>query len=411
VEQRRGAVEGMVNSTDFLVIGGGIIGISVARGLRRRYPGSRVVLLEKEKACGQHASGRNSGVLHAGFYYTPDSLKARFTRQGNVALTDYCRRRQIRLNNCGKLVVARSEAEHAQMDELLRRGRANGVPLEELSEAQARRIEPRVKTCGRALYSPTTSSVDPSEVMRTMQADAEGEGIEIRAGVAYVGRGEKTAVRTTSGDYSAGFVVNAGGLYADRIARDFGFSERYRILPFKGLYIYSDEPAGSLKTNIYPVPDLRNPFLGVHYTVTVDNKVKIGPTAIPVLWREQYQGVSNFRPSECAEIIYRQFGLFLKSSFDFKRLALEELSKYSRGTMARHAAELVEGVDARHYRRWARPGIRAQLLDTRTGRLEMDFVVEGDGQSLHILNAVSPAFTCALPFADHVCDIISARLH
>jgi L-2-hydroxyglutarate oxidase LhgO len=378
--------------------------------MKRRRPAARVVLLEKERDCGLHASGRNSGVLHAGFYYTPDSLKARYTRMGNIAMTDYCRARGIRVNACGKLVVARDEGDLPQMDELLKRGRANGVPLDELSESEAKAIEPRVKTCGRALYSPTTASVDPAEVMRRMCEDAVREGVEIHAGVSYL-KAEKGAVMTSSGRYSVGYVINAAGLYADKIAKDFGFSEHYSILPFKGLYLYSDEPKGAIRTNIYPVPDLRNPFLGVHYTLTASNSVKIGPTAIPVLWREQYQGWENFNLQEFLEIVYRQAGLFAHSNFDFKRLAMEEIRKYSRARMVRLASVLVEGVDSSRYRRWAKPGIRAQLLDHRTKKLEMDFVVEGDAGSFHVLNAVSPAFTCSIPFSEHVCDAIDRLLH
>lgn len=399
----------MIN-TDFLVIGGGVIGVNIARTMKRRYPDSRVVVLEKEPGCGLHASGRNSGVLHAGFYYSPDSLKARFTRMGNIAMTEYCRDRGIRINACGKLVVARDEEDLPQMDELLKRGRANGVPLDELSESDARSIEPRVKTCGRALYSPTTASVDPTEVMRRMAEDAAQEGVEIHTGVGYL-KAENGSVMTSAGRYGAGYVINAAGLYADKVAKDFGFSQHYSILPFKGLYLYSDEPRGSIRTNIYPVPDLRNPFLGVHYTLTVNNDVKIGPTAIPVLWREQYQGLENFSSREFFEIVYRQLGLFARSNFDFKKLAMEEIRKYSRSRMVELASVLVEGVDSGRYRRWAKPGIRAQLLDHRTKKLEMDFVIEGDAKSLHVLNAVSPAFTCSIPFSEHVCNEIDRLLH
>lgn len=211
---------------------------------------------------------------------------------------------------------------------------------------------------------------------------------------------------TNRGEIEAGYIVNAAGLYADRIARDFGFSERYRILPFKGLYLYSDEPAGALRTNIYPVPDLRNPFLGVHFTLTADQHIKIGPTAIPAFWREQYNGLENFRFSEFADVIKREIGLLVSSGFDFTRLAFEELRKYSRRRMVSLASALVKEIDPRNYRRWGRPGIRAQLLDVEKKKLEMDFVVEGDDRSFHVLNAVSPAFTCAHPFARHVCDQI-----
>ena len=397
-----------MGTTDFLVIGGGIIGISIARELKRRHPDVDVTVLEKEPAVGRHASGRNSGVLHAGFYYTADSLKARFTRDGNAALRDYCRERGLPLNQCGKLVVARTAADHPQMDELLRRGAANGVTLESLTEAEARKIEPRVKTCERAIWSPNTATADPAAVIAAMRDDAEHEGVRFAVGTAFRRRRGNEA-ETSRGRWSAGHVVNAAGLHADRIAKQYGFSRHFTILPFKGLYLYGDEPAGAFRTNIYPVPDLRNPFLGVHFTVTVDGHAKIGPTAIPAFWREQYAGVSGFSLRDLAEIARLQLGLLFSAGFEFRRLAREELAKYDRDHLVALAGRLAEGVRPEHYRRWGRSGIRAQLLDVRTRKLEMDFVMEGDDRSTHVLNAVSPGWTCALPFASYVVDAIEAR--
>src|SRR5207302_8341209 len=174
-------------------------------------------------------------------------------------------------------------------------------------------------------------------------------------------RKDKDIIVTAQGRFAAGHVVNAAGLYADKIALDFGFSERYRILPFKGLYLYSDEPPNSFRTNIYPVPDLRNPFLGVHFTVKDDGRVKIGPTAIPAFWREQYRGFDNFKFGEFVEVLFREAGLMFSSSFDFKRLAIEELKKYSRPRLVALASHLASGIEERHYRKWGQPGIRAQL--------------------------------------------------
>lgn len=396
-------------TADFLVIGGGVLGLSIGRELKRRNPRATVLLLEKEPEVGLHASGRNSGVLHAGFYYTADSLKARFTRQGNRELAAYCEAKSIPLNRCGKLVVAKGPEELGALDELLRRGRANGVALEMLSAEEARRIEPRLRTFERALYSPSTATTDPGRVLLAMKEDALAEGVGVLTNAAYQGRARDGRIRTAAGEVSAGHVVNAAGLYADTVARDFGFSERCRILPFKGLYLYSEEPPGSVRTNVYPVPDLNNPFLGVHFTVAADGRAKIGPTAIPALWREQYGGLERFSLPEFLEIARRDLGLLVSSGFDFKRLALEELLKCSRGRMAALASTLLEGVKPENYRRWGRPGIRAQLYDIKEKKLVMDFLVEGDSRSTHVLNAVSPGFTCALPFARHVCDEIRKR--
>ena len=372
-------------------------------------PQATVVLLEKEPECGRHASGRNSGVIHAGFYYSADSLKAKLTRAGNRALTLYCETKGIPLNRCGKLVVAQNEADLPQLDELLRRGAANGVPLESVTEDEARQIEPRVKTCQRAIFSPSTSSADPAAVIRAMQQDAAAEGVSIVTDALYLRR-NNAAVETGRGLFYGGHVVNAAGLYADKIALDFGFAENYRILPFKGLYLYSDEAPGSFRTNIYPVPDLRNPFLGVHFTVKNDGGVKIGPTAIPAFWREQYRRFDNFRLGEFISVLFREAGLMISSEFDFKKLAIEELQKYSRPHLVRLASRLAHGVRPEQYRKWGAPGIRAQLLDLKARKLVMDFVVQGDADSTHVLNAVSPGWTCSIPFASYVVDGIENRI-
>ncbi len=392
-----------MKKTDLLVIGGGVIGLNIALAFQRRYPQQKVVLLEKEAQFGAHASGRNSGVLHAGFYYTADSLKARFTREGNRLLTEYCTERGLRINRCGKLVVTQNEAELETLDVLLQRGKAGGVTMHELTEREAHDIEPRAKTFQRALFSPTTSSVDPQEVVESMANDAKDIGIEILTGTAYLGR-KGQEIRTTQGKILAGYVINAAGLYADKVAQDFGFSEHYRIIPFKGLYLYSDEPVGALRTHIYPVPDLRNPFLGVHFTLTADGHIKVGPTAIPAFWREHYKGFENFNAPELFEITMRELGLMLNNDFGFRKLAVTELSKYYRPRMVKLASSLLSGVDNKTYRRWGRPGIRAQLFDLRNRRLEQDFCFEGDQNSFHVLNAVSPAFTCSIPFCEYLID-------
>lgn len=392
-----------METCDHLVIGAGVLGLSIARELKRRRPGDSVLLIDKEDKPGRHGSGRNSGVLHAGFYYTADSLKARLTRAGNLAWTEYCRERALPLRACGKLVVASREEELPVLNELLRRGRANGVPVAEVDEKTAREIEPRARTLGRALHSPSTAVVDPLACVAALADDAAAEGVRLRWNCAYLGR-EHGRVRTAGGEIDAGFVINSAGLYADRVARDFGFSEKFRILPFKGLYLYSDELAGAFRAHVYPVPDIRNPFLGVHFTVTVDGRVKIGPTAIPALWRENYGGLAGFSAAELAEIAMRQAGLFFGAGFDFRRLAWEEVQKNSRRVMTGLASRIATGVDPASYRRWGKPGIRAQLIDVSTKKLVMDFLFEGDSRSLHVLNAVSPGFTCAFPFAAHVVD-------
>ena len=399
-----------MTTTDFAVIGGGVLGVNIASEIKRRFTGSTVLVLEKEHAAGLHASGRNSGVLHAGFYYTADSLKARFTRLGNQRMKAYCDEKRLRVNRCGKLVVAQSAAELEGLAELLRRGRANGVVLEEITESEARKIEPRVRTFEKAIFSPDTACVDPAEMMRSFVEDAERLGVRFLFDAKVLGR-RKGSIVTGQGDVACGYVVNAGGLHADKIARDYGFSQGYRILPFKGLYVYSNEPAGAFKTNIYPVPNLGNPFLGVHVTVMVDGRAKIGPTAIPCLWREQYHWHENFDVSELVEVAAVGLDLFLRAGSGFRRLAVDEMKKYHRPRLVAEASRLADGVRLENYTRWGRAGIRAQLVDVKKKALVQDFCVESDDHSLHVLNAVSPGWTCAIPFSEFVCDEIDRRIH
>lgn len=393
---------------DVLVVGGGVIGLTVAIELKRRDPNRRILVIEKEEACGRHASGRNSGVLHAGFYYGADSLKARFTREGNRRLAAYCAEHGIAVLRCGKLVVARDAGDLAGLDELLRRGSAAGVELEELSEDEARAIEPRARTHERALFSPTTAVVDPAAVMASIAKEARRNGIAIETGVAFRRR-RGQAVETSAGPISPGYLINAAGLYADAIAHQYGMGERYTLLPFKGVYLKAKPGVAPFRTHIYPVPDLRYPFLGVHFTVMANGGVKVGPTAIPALWREQYSGFANYRMREFASIVARQSSMLLTNRMGFRTLARREFAKYSKRRLLSLASELTNVSFATDGWNWAPAGIRAQLFDRKEGKLAMDFRIEGDEKSFHVLNAVSPAFTSAFPFAEFVVDEIEAR--
>ena len=390
---------------DYLIIGAGIIGLALARELKNRFPAADILVIDKEADVAYHGSGRNSGVLHAGFYYSADSLKARFTRDGNRLMTAYVKDRGLAINECHKVVVASDLNEIEGVQELQRRGERNGVDVRIIDEQELAEIDPNAKTTGIALYSPTTSTVDPTQVCHAIKADLEAAGVRFLFGQGYLKRQGDAAILTTGGlVLEAGLVINAAGLYADTVARDYGFSQNYTIIPFKGIYLKYTGTDKPIRTNIYPVPNLKNPFLGVHYTVTVDGTIKIGPTAIPAFWRQNYAGLEHFRFGELLEIIGWESRLFLGDNFGFRSLALSELKKYDRSYFTGLATKMVKQINTAGFNQWSKPGIRAQLLNTTTKELVQDFVVEGDRHSIHVLNAVSPAFTCSFPFAAWVVD-------
>ncbi|HTX88137.1 MAG TPA: L-2-hydroxyglutarate oxidase [Bacteroidales bacterium] len=395
----------MERQADYLIIGAGIIGLAIARELKARYPRAKILVIEKEPDVAYHGSGRNSGVLHAGFYYSADSLKAKFTREGNQLMKQYCREKHLRLNECKKVVVAQDESELEALYELDRRGKKNGVDVSLISEKELAEIEPNAKTFQQALFSPNTATVDPTEVNMAVKEDLRAAGVEFLFGEGYRKKGEGNSVLTTAGTrISAGKIINAAGLYADKIAKQFGFSEKYTIIPFKGIYLKYTKKDKPIRTNIYPVPNLKNPFLGVHFTVTVDNVIKIGPTSIPAFWRENYKGFSHFRGKELTNILGWESRLFLTNAFGFRNLAFDEIRKYNRRYFVKLATALVHHIDPSGFTEWSRPGIRAQLLNRKTLELVMDFVVEGDDRTVHVLNAVSPAFTSSFPFARWVVE-------
>ncbi len=385
---------------DYLIIGAGIVGLSIAREIKEKNPEAEIAVIDKEPDVAYHSSGRNSGVLHAGFYYNTESLKALFTKEGNAALQQYCKKNKLKINPCGKVVVTSHENELESLYELERRGKANGVDIKLIDEKELREIEPNATTIQKALYSPSTATVDPVEVCRFIRKELKNKGVSFYFSECYITRHKNNEILTGSGKvFAADMIINAAGLYADKIAKDFGFSSNYTIIPFKGLYLKYTGVDMPVKTNIYPVPNLKNPFLGVHYTITVDNIIKIGPTSVPAFWRENYKGLHNINLKEFMNIIGWEGRLFMKNAFGFRDLAKEEIKKYNKSYFVNLATKMVDKINTKKFNEWSRPGIRAQLLEKNTFELVQDFVIEGDKQSVHVLNAVSPAFTSSFPFA------------
>jgi len=398
-----------LQKSNFLIIGAGIIGLSIAKRLREKYPDKSITIIEKESKVALHASGRNSGVLHAGFYYTTDSLKAKFTRDGNAMMKSFCENQGIDINYSQKVVIAQSEEELETLFELEKRGKINGVDVSIITQDELSDIEPNAKTYKYALYSPSTATINPKEVTEKLAELLANDGVRFEFDCSYKEYIGEDIISTTKGEFKADVIINTAGLYADKIAHDFDVGKRYTIIPFKGVYLKYSKDDKPIKRNIYPVPNLKNPFLGVHYTITQDNTIKIGPTAIPAFWRENYKGFENFNISEMFSILGYEAKLFLTNSFGFRDLAFEEFKKYSKSYLVSLANGMVNKIDKDGFDSWSKAGIRAQLLDRDTLELVQDFVVESKGGSVHILNAVSPAFTCSFAFASWVVDEYISR--
>jgi L-2-hydroxyglutarate oxidase LhgO len=391
---------------DFLIIGAGITGLTVARELVLR-GAENIVIVEKELSVGRHASGRNSGVLHAGIYYTPDSMKAKYCVEGNRLMKAYCRDKNLKLVESGKVIVAVSETELPALYELKRRADLAGSGAEIIDERQLNSIEPFAFTVKNALYSPQTAVIDPLEILNALLKDLETSGrVRVYFGSEFLSLKESSMAVTGSGQIKFKMLVNAAGVNSDKIAHKFGLAKKFRSLPFKGTYKkLRSEKSYLVKGSIYPVPDVNAPFLGVHFTRGIDNVVYIGPTAIPALGRENYALLKDI-DIEFFEIVMRNLWFFLKDP-SFRRAGLGEIKKKFTNFLYRDAKKLLPAIEKDDIIGSDKVGIRPQLIDIDSGKLVMDFVVIEDSNSIHILNAISPAFTSSMAFAKMLCDRIT----
>jgi (S)-2-hydroxyglutarate dehydrogenase len=404
MERAKGAIEGC----DFLIIGAGIVGITIALELKRRHPAAAIVVLEKETGLGKHSSGRNSGVIHSGIYYPPASLKAKVCSQGAREMIAFHERHGLRIRRSGKVLVAARKEDDPQIDVLLKRAGENGIVAELVDEQSLREIEPEARSAtGRAIYVHVTAVGDPAGTLRVLQEEMVAAGILLRMGEPIAGANDSRRVVTLADgkQLSYGHAINTAGLHADTVARFFGVGHRYVLLPFKGLYWKLDPDSGiQFRRLIYPVPDLRVPFLGVHTTTTVDGTAYFGPTAVPAFGREQYRGLEGLSVAETSRILTTLARQFVYNRDGFRRLAWQEGRRYFKHWFAEAAQAIVPRVREEHLLPTDKVGIRAQMFDRKEGRLVNDFLVEQSEHSTHVLNAISPAWTGAFPFARYLCD-------
>ena len=390
-----------------MVVGGGILGLVTAREILCRRPGTRLVVLEKETDLAQHQTGHNSGVIHAGIYYKPGTLKARLCVAGAADLIRYCDEKGIPYRLCGKLIVATDQSELPRLAELERRASANqcqGIRMVEAEEV--REIEPHCRGI-KALWSPNTGIVDYGVVARSYGNDLTTSGGEIRTGhtVTAIDRSSgEVIVSTDRGDFAARVVVTCAGIYSDRVAELTGASPSPRIAPFRGdYYILRPERRNLVRTNIYPVPDPQFPFLGVHFTPRMDGDVWLGPNAVLAFSREGYR-FRDFNPRDMLDLARSPgFRTFARKHW---RIGLDEMvrdlsKKRFLASLQRYvpeltAADLLPGPS----------GVRAQAL-TSDGEMVDDFVIDRQEGIFHVRNAPSPAATSSLQIGNYVVDALA----
>jgi len=388
----------MVKQCDVLIIGSGVVGLSTGIALLQSRPSLKVIIADKEKDLGLHASGRNSGVLHAGFYYSPDSLKAKFCRDGNFELRKLAKKYGVPVKDVGKVVVARNDDEDSRLNTLFERGITNGVELEIHPVEKLKDFEPLAITHNRFMWSPNTGISDSIAIVKAMRHEFLSLGGEIHYESKVKLLEKNGEIIDSSNLFRFKYVVNAAGAQADRISRSVGVGSEYAMLPFMGVYRATSEKNLPLKRLVYPVPHPINPFLGVHFTLTIDGKVKIGPTAIPIAGREQYSFKEGWSGSDIVQALKGMRSLVTGDSHDFGAILKSEWPKVIQKMLVKESTELVPSAIG--VKDWQRkpPGIRAQLVHLPTGKLEQDYVVKNLKNSTHILNAVSPGWTSAIPF-------------
>jgi L-2-hydroxyglutarate oxidase len=393
----------MISEFDVVIIGGGVNGCAIARELSSHFHG-RFCLIEKENSVALHTSGRNSGVIHSGINQKPGTLKAKLVVKGNRIMREYCKKKSIPMEQIGTLVVANNDEEVKTLRELERRAKENGVPsVSIISSNDLKKIEPNIVGV-EALISPTGSIVDSKKLVEALASDASNMGVDFFMNTKLLDVKEyqdHIDIFTNNKTFRTKFLVNCAGLYADKIAHALGVGKDYIIIPFKGgYYKLISKNENLIKTMVYSTPNLEVPFLGVHFTKMVDGAVFIGPNASLAPGREAYN-LSSINLFEMLSYLFNIRFLRLILNRGFLNIALRELwLTLSREAFTNDARKLLPQIQTKGLMKMP-PGIRAQLVDKK-GNLVGDFVYKSTKNSYHILNAVSPAFTSSMAFAEKI---------
>jgi (S)-2-hydroxyglutarate dehydrogenase len=396
---------------DYVIVGAGIVGLTVALELKRRNPAASIGVLEKESAPGMHASGRNSGVMHCGIYYGSDTLKAKVCAEGARRMVDFAESEGIAVSRCGKVILATSDGQLPTVEKLLRNAQDNKIEAELIDSQQLKEIEPYAAPSVAAIYCPSTAVIDSAAIVHRIREKLSNLGAEFLFNCVFVSRNGNKSIKTSRGEINYGFLINCAGAYADVVAKSFGIGDEYALVPFKGIYWKLSKAANhKVRANIYPVPDVSMPFLGVHLTRVISGDVYVGPTAIPAFGRENYGLVEGISLTESLGIGYQLAGMYLRNENNFRRLAHVEMGKYNKKNFLTEAKRLMPSLTDSEMVPTSKAGIRPQLVNTKTHRLEMDYILASADDSLHIMNAISPAFTSAFAFARLIADKYFARV-
>ena len=394
---------------DYVIIGGGIVGLATAMAVGKKHPKASTLVLEKEQDLAQHQTGRNSGVIHSGIYYKPGSLKARFAREGNRSMVEFCRKHGIKHDVCGKVIVATKASELPLLDNLFQRGLDHGLAVVRLAPEKVQEIEPHVR-CLAGVRVPSTGIVNYREVSAKYVELIKSQDGTVQTGTRVNRLREVNGtqvIETSHGEFEAGFVINCAGLFSDRVARFGGLDPGVKIVPFRGEY-YELIPNKRhlVKTLIYPVPNPDFPFLGVHFTRMIDGSVHAGPNAVLAFRREGYEKADFNLRDFCETLTYRGFWKLARKHF---REGMREIYRsFSKAAFVRSLQQLIPEIEPADLIP-CKAGVRAQAL-LNDGRLVDDFLMIRGHNALHVCNAPSPAATASLEIAKTIVAQISERL-
>ena len=395
---------------DFVIIGGGIVGLSTAMMLGKKYPTSSLAIVEKEDEVAYHQTGHNSGVIHSGIYYKPGSFKAKFTRAGSQSMVEFCRQYDLPYQVCGKVIVATKEEELPRLNDLYERGIKNGLQVKKISPEEVKEKEPYVSCLG-GIYVPTSGIADYKKVCQKYAELIEQQGGEIKLNTKVIkinNSDNYKVLETNQGEIKGKLMINCAGLYSDRMAELDGVNPQAKIVPFRGEYYQlKTEKQHLVKSLIYPVPNPEFPFLGVHFTRMIDGSVHAGPNAVLSLKREGYKK-TDFDLKEFTEVI--SYPGFWKLAAKHADEGIKEIIRsFSKAAFVHSLQQLIPDVTSDDIVP-CEAGVRAQALKA-DGKLVEDFLIIQDERALHVCNAPSPAATASLEIGKSIVEQIPQLNH